>query len=72
MWSFCHADFRAEQQLAKKGVEVIFALLTAFFPIYMAFEAYKTAQAKQFGLPAPDPLGLDKMFGCRNRSRRRL
>jgi len=47
----------------QEGVEVIFALLTAFFPIYMAFEAYKTAQAKQFGLPAPDPLGLDKMFG---------
>ena len=30
---------------------------------YMAFEAYKTAEAKRHGLPAPDPLGLDKMFG---------
>jgi hypothetical protein len=29
----------------------------------MAFEAYKTAEAKRHGLPAPDPLGLDKMFG---------
>src|SRR6266702_1569038 len=45
------------------GADVIFGLLLGFFPIYMAFEAYKTAQAKQFGLPAPDPLGLDKMFG---------
>jgi hypothetical protein len=45
------------------GADVIFGLLIGFFPIYMAFEAYKTAQAKQFGLPAPDPLGLDKMFG---------
>jgi len=45
------------------GADVIFGLLLGFFPIYMAFEAYKTAQAKQFGLPAPDPLGLDKLFG---------
>jgi hypothetical protein len=29
----------------------------------MAFEAYKTAEAKRHGLPAPDPLGLDRMFG---------
>jgi hypothetical protein len=29
----------------------------------MAFEAYKTAEAKRHGLPAPDPLGLDKMLG---------
>jgi TM2 domain-containing membrane protein YozV len=48
---------------ANGGIEVIFGLLIGFSPIYMAFEAYKTAQAKQFGLPAPDPLGLDKLFG---------
>src|SRR5882724_4458770 len=48
------------------GVEVVFALFTAFFVLYMAFEAFKTAQAKQFGLPAPDPLGLDKMFGLQD------
>ena len=29
----------------------------------MAFEAYQTAQAKQFGRAAPDPLGLDRLFG---------
>jgi len=56
----------------QEGVEVIFALLTAFFPIYMAFEAYKTAQAKQFGLPAPDPSVWTRCLACRNRSRRRL
>ena len=37
--------------------------MIAFFVVYMAFEAYKTAEAKRHGLPAPDPLGLDKMFG---------
>src|SRR5437899_7184845 len=41
----------------------IFGILIAFFVFYMAFEAYKTAEAKRHGLPAPDPLGLDKMFG---------
>ena len=41
----------------------IFGGLIAFFIFYMAFEAYKTAEAKRHGLPAPDPLGLDKMFG---------
>ncbi|HET8889889.1 MAG TPA: DUF5668 domain-containing protein [Candidatus Angelobacter sp.] len=41
----------------------VFGGLIAFFIFYMAFEAYKTAEAKRHGLPAPDPLGLDKMFG---------
>jgi len=41
----------------------LFGVLIAFFVFYMAFEAYKTAEARRFGLPAPDPLGLDKMFG---------
>jgi TM2 domain-containing membrane protein YozV len=43
--------------------EIIFGLLIGFSPIYMAFDAYKTAEAKRMGLPAPDPLGLDRMFG---------
>jgi hypothetical protein len=41
----------------------LFGLLIAFWVIYMAFEAYKTAEARQLGLPAPDPLGLDRLFG---------
>jgi TM2 domain-containing membrane protein YozV len=43
--------------------EIIFGLLIGFSPIYMAFDAYKTAEAKRMGLPLPDPLGLDRMFG---------
>ena len=41
----------------------IFGVLIGFFVLYMAFEAYKTAEAHGMGLPSPDPLGLDKMFG---------
>jgi hypothetical protein len=40
-----------------------FGLMIGFFVFYMVFEAFKTAQAKQLGLPAPDPLGIDRMFG---------
>jgi len=44
----------------------IFGVLIGFFVLYMAFEAYKTAEAKRHGLPAPDPLGLDKLFGMQD------
>jgi len=40
-----------------------FGILIAFWIGYMAFEAYKTAQARQLGLPLPDPLGIDRIFG---------
>ena len=40
-----------------------FGLMIGFWVFYMAFEAYKTAEARRMGLPAPDPLGLDKIFG---------
>src|SRR5260370_36651253 len=45
------------------GLEVLFALLLGFFPFFMAFEAYSTAKARQMGQPAPDPLGIDRLFG---------
>jgi hypothetical protein len=49
--------------IATDRISEIFGVLIAFFIAYMAFEAYKTAEAKRHGLPPPDPLGLDKMFG---------
>lgn len=45
------------------SLEPLVGLLIAFFWFYMVFEAYKTAKARQLGQPAPDPLGLDKLFG---------
>jgi hypothetical protein len=49
--------------VATSTLSPFFAFMIAFFFFYMIFEAYKTAEAKRLGLPAPDPLGLDKMFG---------
>jgi TM2 domain-containing membrane protein YozV len=40
-----------------------FGVMIPFFILYMAFDAYKTAEARMLGRPAPDPLGIDKMFG---------
>src|SRR5437899_5407637 len=44
-------------------VSPIFLMLVFFFVFYMVFDSYKTAQARLLGQPAPDPLGIDKMFG---------
>jgi TM2 domain-containing membrane protein YozV len=41
----------------------LFGVMIAFWVWYMAFDAYKTAQARQLGLPLPDPLGIDRIFG---------
>jgi hypothetical protein len=49
--------------IAANNIHWAFGWMIAFFIFYMAFEAYKTAEAKRHGLPAPDPLGLDRMFG---------
>lgn len=44
----------------------VFGMMIGFWVFYMAFEAYKTAEARRMGLPPPDPLGLDKMFGLQD------
>ena len=43
--------------------EDFFGIFIPFFIFYMVFDAYKTAHARELGLPLPDPLGLEKMFG---------
>ncbi|MGE5323056.1 MAG: LiaI-LiaF-like domain-containing protein [Actinomycetota bacterium] len=45
-----------------------FGLMVAFWIFYMAFEAYKTAQAKMLGQPAPDLLGIERIFGIQEES----
>src|SRR4051812_32288423 len=37
--------------------EPLFGIAIAFFVVYQIFDAYRTAKAKQTGLPAPDPGG---------------
>jgi hypothetical protein len=49
--------------VATDNVSELFGLLIAFWVFYMAFEAYKTAEARRMGHPLPDPLGLDRLFG---------
>lgn len=61
--AFAHVLIFVMLIIAANNISGIFGVLIGFFVIYMAFEAYKTAEAKRHGLPAPDPLGLDKMFG---------
>jgi len=45
------------------GLAPLFGILIGFFWFYMIFDAVKSAKAKQLGIPAPDPLGLDRLFG---------
>jgi TM2 domain-containing membrane protein YozV len=61
--AFAHVLIFVMLIIAASNISGVFGVLIAFFVFYMAFEAYKTAEAKRHGLPAPDPLGLDKMFG---------
>lgn len=61
--AFAHVLIFVMLIIATSNISGVFGVLIAFFVFYMAFEAYKTAEAKRHGLPAPDPLGLDKMFG---------
>lgn len=61
--AFAHVVIFVMLIIAADNVSGVFGVLVGFFVLYMAFEAYKTAEAKRHGLPAPDPLGLDRMFG---------
>lgn len=47
----------------------LFGIAIAAFVIYMPIEAYKTARARQMGLPAPDPLGLNHLFAAGSQAR---
>ncbi|HLH06217.1 MAG TPA: DUF5668 domain-containing protein [Terriglobales bacterium] len=40
-----------------------FGIFIPFFVFYMVFDAYKTARARELGLPLPDPFGMEALFG---------
>lgn len=61
--AFVHVGIFVGLIIATSTVHGAIGILIAFWEFYMAFEAFKTAEARRMGLPAPDPLGLDKMFG---------
>src|SRR5215467_14181877 len=54
--------------IATDNISGLFGVLIGFWVMYMAFDAYKTAEAKRLGLPLPDPLGLDRLFGLQESS----
>jgi TM2 domain-containing membrane protein YozV len=61
--AFIHVVIFVVLVMAANSISDAFGWLVAFWIFYMAFEAYKTAQAKMLGLPAPDLLGIDRLFG---------
>jgi Domain of unknown function (DUF5668) len=63
MKGFIHVLIFVMLIIAADNVSGLFGILIGFFIVYMAFDAYKTAEAKRLGLPLPDPLGLDRLFG---------
>lgn len=48
--------------LANNASEV-FGLLIAAWWFYMVFDAYQTAKALKYGLPLPDPFGINNLMG---------
>jgi TM2 domain-containing membrane protein YozV len=45
------------------ALHVVFGLAIPFWIFYMVFDAYKTAKARLYGLPLPDPFGIERAFG---------
>jgi TM2 domain-containing membrane protein YozV len=47
-------------------VSGLFGIAIAAFYLYMPIEAYKTARAREMGLPSPDPFGFNNLFGTQH------
>ncbi len=54
--------FVAMIALADRFGPIMVPVFFAYF-FYCVFDAYKTAEAMQLGLPLPDPFGLERAFG---------
>ena len=48
--------------MSDHGFEVFGGLGLSAWVFYMVFDAYKTAKARKYGLPIPDPLGINNVF----------
>jgi Domain of unknown function (DUF5668)/B-box zinc finger len=59
---FIHVVIFATLIWMTDNVSGLFGMAIAAFVIYMPIEAYKTAKAKQMGLPPPDPFGLNTLL----------
>lgn len=45
------------------GLHALLGIGIGFWVIYQVFDAYTTARARLYGLPAPDPFGIERSFG---------
>ena len=63
---FIHVLIFASLIWAADHVSGLFGIGIAAFVLYMPIEAYRTAKAKQMGVPPPDPFGFNNMnlFGA--------
>jgi len=59
---FIHVVIFATLIWMTDNVSGLFGIAIAAFVLYMPIEAYKTAHARERGLPPPDPLGLNSLF----------
>jgi hypothetical protein len=60
--AFIHVVIFATAIWAADHVNDAFGVIIAFWWFYMVFDAYKTAKARQLGLPLPDPFGFERMW----------
>jgi TM2 domain-containing membrane protein YozV len=54
-------------QLISNGLGAIGGITIAGFYIFQIIDAYKTAKARQYGLPLPDPFGINDLLGGKNK-----
>jgi len=54
--------------LSDHGMRALAGLMIAAWFFYMVFDAYTTAKARRYGLPIPDPIGLNALLEERDGS----
>ncbi len=64
--AFAHVIIFVMIIVAINNISDFFGFGIPIFIFYMVFDAHQSAKAKQLGLPAPDPLGLDRLFGTQD------
>ncbi len=64
--AFAHVIIFVMLIVGASEIHWVFGVSIPFFVIYMVIDAHQSAKAKQMGLAAPDPLGLDRLFGTQN------
>jgi len=64
--AFAHVIIFVMLIVGASEIHFVFGIAIPIFIVYMVFDAHQSAKAKQLGMAAPDPLGLDRLFGAQN------